>query len=258
MKKTLWVAFCLALAVFSLGDIAAAASNDETASLKNEIEALKRGQVEMQRELQEIKNVLRSLAPSAPPAFEGVVLNVKGDPFKGKLDAKVTVIEFSDYQCPFCGRHARDTLPQIEREYVASGKIRYVFRNFPIESIHPQAFKAHEAANCAGDQGKYWEMHDRLFAFQQALGASELPTHADALGLNREVFEECLASGRHAEKIRSDLKDGMKLGIRGTPTFLVGAADSDPDTVKLVNALRGSQPYAAFKQLLDSVLAGEK
>lgn len=258
MMTILSAGFFFVFAFFTSGGTAAGQPSEEIQFLKNEIEALKQGQSEIQKELREIKTLLQAQAPPRPPTFEGVVLSVKDDPFKGKLDAKVTVIEFSDYQCPFCGRHARDTLPQIEREYVASGKIRYVFRNFPIESIHPQAFKAHEAANCAGDQGKYWEMHDRLFAFQQALGASELPAHAEALGLNRAGFEECLASGRHAEKIRSDLKDGMKLGIRGTPTFLVGATDSDRDTVKIVNALRGAQSYAAFKQLLDSVLTGEK
>jgi protein-disulfide isomerase len=99
-----------------------------------------------------------------------VVLNLKGDPFKGEKNAKVTLVEFSDYQCPFCARHVRATLPPLESEYIATGKIKYVFRNFPIASIHPLAFKAHEAANCSGEQDKYWEMHDRLFANSKALG----------------------------------------------------------------------------------------
>ena len=158
-------------------------STEELKALRKELEEIKKGQSNIQNELQEIKTLLRGRVPAPPPEPQNVVLEIKGDPFKGQPDAKVTLIEFSDYQCPFCSRHSRDTLPQLEREYIASGKLKYVFRNFPIESIHPQAFKAHEAANCAGEQGKYWEMHGRLFANQKAMSPKDLSDHAQALAL---------------------------------------------------------------------------
>src|SRR3990167_1145976 len=138
-----------------------AQSAEDLKALKKDIEDLKKGQSEIQKELQEIKTLLRGRVATPPPEPQNVVLSVKDNPFKGEKNAKITLIEFSDYQCPFCSRHSRDTLPQLEREYIASGKLKYVFRNFPIESIHPLAFKAHETANCAGEQGKYWEMQDR-------------------------------------------------------------------------------------------------
>jgi protein-disulfide isomerase len=108
-----------------------------------------------------------------------VVLSVDGAPSMGNGDAKVTLIEFSDYQCSFCGRHFSQTLPRLMTEYVKTGKVKYVLRDFPLEPIHPLAFKAAEAARCASDQGKYWEMHDRLFSNQQALGPKDLPRHAE-------------------------------------------------------------------------------
>jgi protein-disulfide isomerase len=94
------------------------------------------------------------------------VVAIGDAPVKGNPNAKLTLIEFSDYQCPFCRRHAENTLPSLDKEYIATGKVRYVFHDFPLEAIHPQAFKAAEAAHCAGEQQKYWEMHGRLFANQ--------------------------------------------------------------------------------------------
>jgi len=150
------------------------------------------------------------------------------------------------------------TLPQIERDYVKSGKLKYVFRDFPLESIHKQAFKAHEAANCAGDQDKYWEMHDRLFANQRQLKPEDLSGHAEALGLKMSDFEKCLSSGKHATEIRKDLEEGGKAGIRGTPTFLIGLTEADTSKVKAVQILRGAVPYARFKQVIDQLLASKK
>ena len=156
------------------------------------------------------------------------------------------MVEFSDYQCPFCSRHFREVWPQLEREYVATGKVKYVLRDFPLEAIHPQAFKASEAANCAGEQGKYWEMHDRLFANQNALGPKELPNHAQALRLDTANFQQCPDNGKQAGKIRNDLTDGQKAGVAGTPTFFLGLTDQNNPNVKALRIIRGAQPYAAF------------
>ena len=233
-------------------------STEELKALRKDLEEIKRGQSNIQNELQEIKTLLRGRAPAPPPEPQNVVLEIKDDPFKGQPDAKLTLIEFSDYQCPFCARHSRDTLPQLEREYIASGKLKYVFRNFPIESIHPQAFKAHEAANCAGEQGKYWEMHDRLFANQNALGLKDLPNHAKALVPDMPKFQQCLDNGKHASKIRSDLADGQKAGVQGTPSFFLGLTEPNDANIKAARIIRGAQPYTAFKQAIDSLLSTQK
>jgi len=233
-------------------------STEELKALRKDLEEIKKGQSNIQNELQEIKTLLRGRVPAPPPEPQNVVLEIKGDPFKGQPDAKLTLIEFSDYQCPFCSRHSRDTLPQLEREYIASGKLKYVFRNFPIESIHPQAFKAHEAANCAGEQGKYWEMHDRLFANQNALGLKDLPNHAKALVPDMPKFQQCLDNGKHASKIRSDLADGQKAGVQGTPSFFLGLTEPNDANIKAARIIRGAQPYTAFKQAIDSLLSTQK
>ena len=232
-------------------------STEELKALRKDLEEIKKGQSDIQKELQEIKTLLRGRAPAPPPEPQNVVLEIKGDPFKGQPDAKLTLVEFSDYQCPFCVRHSRDTLPQLEREYIATGKVKYVFRNFPIESIHPLAFKAHEAANCAGEQGKYWEMHDRLFANQNALGLKDLPNHAKALVLDAPKFQQCLDSGKHAAKIRKDLADGQKAGVQGTPSFFLALTEPNDGMVKAVRIIRGAQPYAAFKDAIESLLSAQ-
>jgi protein-disulfide isomerase len=117
---------------------------------------------------------------------------------QGDTTAKVTLIEFSDYQCPFCGRYANETYTKLIDQYVKTGKVRYVLRNFPLAQMHPLAEKAAEAAECAGEQGKYWEMHERLFKNQQALDAKEMTGHAAVLGLDQAKFQLCLDGGKFA------------------------------------------------------------
>ena len=186
---------------------------------------------------------------------ESVLLRGDGAPFKGPENASLAVIEFSDYQCPFCARHVRETLSRLDKEYIETGKITYLFRDFPLESIHPQAFKAAEAARCAGEQGKYWQMHDRLFANQKALGRRDLSRHAQALELEVASFDRCLDSGKQAAKIRGDIEDGLALGVKNTPSFLLVLTDPNSHHVKAVRAIRGAAPYEKFQEALESLLA---
>ena len=137
-----------------------------------------------------------------------------------------------------------------------TGKLRYVVRDFPLEAIHPQAFKAAEAARCAGDQGKYWEMHVLLFANQRALGAADLPKHAATLGLDGAKFQTCLEKGTHADAVRRDLAEGNKAGVRGTPTFFLGVIDNG--RVRVTRVIRGAQPADAFKAAIDAALGQAK
>jgi len=133
-----------------------------------------------------------------------------------------------------------------------------VVRDFPLESIHPQAFKAAEASYCADEQGKYWEMHDRLFANQKALGVKDLPQHAQALGLDESKFQQCLDSGKYAARIRKDLTEGQKLGVTGTPGFFLGVTEPNGTEIKAVRQIKGAQPWAAFQGAIDSLLAEQK
>src|SRR5262249_5555499 len=154
---------------------------------------------------------------------------------------------FSDYQCPFCARHFRGTLAEIDRDYVKTGKVRYVFRDLPIASLHPQAFQAAEAAHCAGDQGKYWEMHDRLFANQADLERNDLSTHARALGLDLPAFEQCVNTNTHATEIQQSLLEAQQAGAGGTPTFFLGVTETTDTNMKPSQIIVGAQPYASFK-----------
>ena len=226
--------------------------------LWEEIQALKKGQEEIRRQLLEIKQLIQSRPAAAPaaPDVRNVPVDLGNRPAKGSTSAKLTLIEFSDYQCPFCARHTKDTNPQLQKEYVDSGKVRYVYFDMPLESIHKSAFKAAEATRCAGDLGKYWEMHERLFASQQKL--EPWSEHAKALGLNATMFDNCMSSGKYAQAVRADIAVAQQLGINSTPTFFLGVTDpGNPARVKGLALIRGAQPFGSFKMEIDKALAGE-
>jgi protein-disulfide isomerase len=258
-----WVSALILLLV--VGQTAYAQSSDDARMLGREIEALKAGQAALQKELQDIRNLLQQAAQPAAAAARvataeaiDTVLSIEGAPFKGDAAARVTVVEFTDYQCPFCSRHFRQTWPQLEQDFVKTGKAKFVLRDLPIEAIHPQAFKAAEAASCAGEQGRFWEMHDRLFANQSTLGRKDLSAHAQALGLDNSAFDSCLDSGKGAAKIRKDVADSERLGARGTPIFFLGVTDPGSSQLKAVRLIRGAHAYATFKEAIESLLAAAK
>jgi protein-disulfide isomerase len=171
------------------------------------------------------------------------IVNEDDDPFKGSDTAKVTIIEFSDFQCPFC-KEAENTLKEIEKEY--GDKLRIVYRDFPLD-FHANAMVAAMAAECAHDQDKFWQYHDRLFEVStpdgSMLDAGSLKKYAVELGLNSGEFNNCLDSGKHKNEILSDIKDGKRYGVTGTPAFFING-----------KKLSGAQPFAAFKKLIDGQL----
>jgi protein-disulfide isomerase len=166
------------------------------------------------------------------------------DPSLGRTSAPVTLIEFSDFQCPFCQRVA-PTLKKIRDTY--GDKVRIVWKDFPLTQIHPQAFKAGEAAHCAGDQGKYWEYHDRLFANQQQLQPEELKQHATDLGLDATAFNACLDTSKYGERVRDGVAQGTRLGVNSTPTIYING-----------RMLSGAQPYETFVSVIDEELSRAK
>lgn len=172
----------------------------------------------------------------------------------GSATAKVTVIEVSDYQCPFCRRQTQQTLPQLINEYVKTGKVQYIFVDYPIAQLHPTAARSHEAAACAGDQGKYWEMHASLFSSPIANDDNALIAQARAIGLDMNAFQSCLTSGRHRAAVQASVSRIEQLGISGTPMTLIGLTPPPGQPMKVVKYVYGAQPYSAFKEAIDSLL----
>ena len=252
--------FACAILVFGGTSAGQAQSGDELEALRSEIQALKQGQASIQKDLAAIKRLLqqRPQASSGPrtPPFKPLDLSIADAPYLGEAEATVTLVEFTDYQCPYCRRHSLMTKPRLVKDYVETGKLKYVVREFPIASIHPRATKAAEAALCAGDQGKYWDMSKAFFANQRKLAPEDLKAHAEGFGLDMASFSECLGGGKYAERLRKDFKDGATAGVRGTPTFFLGLTDpADATKIRATKTLRGAQSYAAFKRAIDELVA---
>ncbi|HEX6996443.1 MAG TPA: DsbA family protein [Gammaproteobacteria bacterium] len=201
-------------------------------------------------ELREIRAVLERLearessSPAvSPPRPSTLTIPISGRPSLGEESAPVVMAAFVDYQCPYCRAFATTTLKEIERAYVASGDVRFVLIDMPLP-IHSDAQTAAEAAHCAGSQGRYWEMHDRLFANGASLGMDALLGHAREMGLDMQDFSACLQEGRHRAYVADSLAEANRLGITGTPTFAIGRVEGD----ELVgNVVRGAQPFSVFQ-----------
>ncbi len=162
------------------------------------------------------------------------------DPSIGPENAQVTIFEYSDFQCPYCSR-VGPSLDKIKTEYKDTVKI--VFKNYPL-SFHAQAQKAAEAGECANLQGKFWEMHDKMFANQNALGIDALKRYASEIGLNTDKFNECLDSGSMASEVERDFQEGVTAGVQGTPAFIIEG-----------EIVSGAQPFEKFKEVIDRKLS---
>jgi protein-disulfide isomerase len=251
LTRTAVIAGVLSVAGIHVPADVVAQAKSETAT--TDIEELKQGQAEIKKELAEIRKLLTPApAPSAVEKLEATVAVGSIAP-RGSPNAPVTMIEFSDYQCPYCKRHADQTVPALLKDYVQTGKVRYAFRDFPLTQIHPLAAKAAEAARCAGDQGKYWEMHDRLFANPGELQAEKLPVHARSIGLDEVSFRKCLDESRHAAAVKEDLDAGARIGVTGTPAIVLGF--SDGGQAKNTVVIRGAHPVGTFKAEIEKLLA---
>jgi len=169
-----------------------------------------------------------------------IPVKVEGAFVQGPKDAAVTIVEFSDFQCPFC-RTVVATVKEVMRQY--SGTVKWAFRDYPIASLHPQAPKAAEAARCAGEQGKFWEYHDLLFNNQAQAAIADFKRFADQLKLDPKSFGLCLDSGRHKAAVQSDVDDGTRLGITGTPSFFING-----------RLLVGAQPLETFRKIIEAEL----
>ena len=229
-------------------------TREELQLLRKDVDTIKSNQAEIEKAVKELKDLARAGQPAPPPAPESIQLAIDDDPVKGDRKARLVLVEFSDYQCRFCARFMRETLPEIDKDYIKTGKLKYVFRDFPITSAHKDAFKAALAAGCALDQGKYWEMHDRLFENQAAFTVYNLMQRAEEIGLNKETFQKCLNNNEYATEVQSDFADGTKAGVNQTPFFFLGLTEPNSPKVKVLTVISGAKPYSVFKAAIDSAL----
>ncbi|MBI2134360.1 DsbA family protein [Candidatus Woesearchaeota archaeon] len=183
-----------------------------------------------------------SQAPQIPTKQN---IDLDDDPVLGDPNAPVTIVSFEDFQCPFCGRAFQQTFPLLKKDYIDTGKVKYVYRDFPL-SFHPEAQPAAEAAECADEQGKFWEFHEGVFSNQATMGRDLYLSLAGELGLDAAKFTQCIDSGKYRQEVQNDFAYGSQVGVSGTPTFFING-------IQLV----GAQPYQAFQQVIEAELANQ-
>lgn len=196
---------------------------------------------------QETADVVPQTAAESSSAGQQVVrydVPVDDDPILGEDDAPITIIEFSDYECPYCRQWHSEVFAQLIETY--GDQIRFVYRDFPLESIHANANSAAEAANCAHEQGAFWDYHDMLFSNEQGLGSSAYLEYASRLEIDQAAFQDCIDSSRYQDEVQADFEFAAELGVRSTPTFFVNGI-----------AVVGAQPFEIFQQVIESELSGE-
>ena len=181
---------------------------------------------------------------------KGVFIGVDDDPVLGSADAKVLMIEFGDYQCPSCRMFWKDVEPRLKKDYIDTGKVKLVFRDFPLMQIHPEALLAAMAVDCAGEQGKYWQYHDKVFREQYNRGddiirlkAADLKKWAKEIGVDQPKFDQCLDSEKFKDEVLKDKADGDAAGVQGTPTFFING-----------RVMGGAQGYPEYRKLIDELL----
>lgn len=192
--------------------------------------------------------------PAAPAPPEKVQMNVGNGWYSiGRADAPVMLVEFADYQCPFCKKFHTDAYAELKKNYIDTGKVRFVSRDLPLE-FHPFALKAAEAARCAGDQNKYWELRDALYSNAAPPGEDVIKKAVESLSLDAKGFQACLDSDKYKADVQKDATEAASLQISGTPTFVLAKSAKDKlDGVRII----GAQPFSAFQAAIDGLLRTE-
>jgi protein-disulfide isomerase len=251
MKKFLSCA-CLAALLLPLG----AADKDKDAK-KNAPDTITREQAdEILSELRQIRQLLEKQTvaaeakPAAAPQPAHARLHMEGAPMLGSKTAPVTMVEFTDYQCPFCQRFHLQVYNELKKDFIDTGKVRFYSRDLPIDQIHPNAMRAAQAARCAGDQGQFWSLRDIMASHPESLDLTSLVADASLVKINPDTFRSCVETGKYKEAVQGDLLEAMKIGADGTPAFVVGK--STPDGVE-GDLIVGAQPYSVFQEKFRSL-----
>jgi protein-disulfide isomerase len=204
-------------------------------------------------ELRQIRRLLeQQVAAGAGKAAapQRAHLHMEGAPMIGSKTAPVTLVEFSDYQCPFCQRFYLQVYSELKKDFIDTGKVRFYSRDLPLDQIHPNAMRAAQAARCAGDQGQYWALRDIMSAHPENLDLTSLIADASQVKIDPDAFKTCIDAGKYKEAVQSDLLEAMKIGADGTPAFVLGK--STPDGVE-GELIVGAQPYAVFQDKLKAL-----
>ena len=187
--------------------------------------------------------------PGPPPAPQVLKVATAGLPLLGNPKAPLTLVEFTDFDCPFCRRFALQTLPALKEKYIDTGKLKLLMVDLPLPS-HPEAPMKSEASHCAGDQGKYYEMHDEIFKSPTKLSADGLREAAKNLGLNMATYDRCMKEGTHKARVAKGLETSRQLGMTGTPSFILGPSGDEVEGPKIV----GAQPLERFEAAIEAML----
>lgn len=222
--------------------------DDAVRLLENKIDTLA-------TDLQDLEDVMLT-DPNAETAQEQIVITADDDPVLGSEDAPIVIIEFSDFQCPFCAKFHAETLPLIKENYIDTGKVKLVYRDFPIQNIHPNAMAAAVAAECADEQGMFWEYHDTLFESMSQwkdlsvdAAISQFKAYASDMGTDRTLFDDCIDTGEYINEVAGDYTDGVAYGITGTPAFFLGN-----DQIGY-HHMSGAKPYNEFQFVIEQLLS---
>jgi protein-disulfide isomerase len=243
--------FTLAI-LAAVGAYAAQPRAEDFIKLKDEMARLNAQQQQILGSLDELKRIIKG--PGQPALKAPETMSVAGEPFKGQPSATLAIIEYADFQCPFCRRFEQDVYPQIRDNYINSGKVQYFHRDMPLP-FHEGSMPAARAAHCASEQGKFWEMHDSLLGDAASLGAADIDERAGRLGLNVSELDKCISSDRFADIIRRSVTEATEMQISGTPTFIIGTLDAQGNLMSVKKTVVGAYPFGAFKAALDPLLA---
>jgi len=242
---------CLCIGVVCLTLFAAAGptlATEETGSAGVEL-----SEQERQQELAKLMQIVA--ARQQPLQDADLTLRLNDNPEIGAAEARLVIAEFSSYRCGYCRRHFAQTMPRIVTDLIDQGLVRYVFFDYPVTSSHPPDRDAAAAGRCAADQGRYWAMREHLFERVEIPLQQRLPPHANVPGLDAAALAECIESEQSAAAVSNDLRQTLGLGVRGTPSFLIGYPSEDGAEVRIVKRIVGAQPYAVFAKIVDGLLS---
>ncbi|MBX7245807.1 MAG: DsbA family protein [Candidatus Sumerlaeaceae bacterium] len=260
----------VAMTVMSTAGVALADSRTDRQldEISKQLKDLANGQAELKKEIQDLKTQINTrpapqpmtaARPQANVAVTSPIETLNNLPYTmlddrttGSKDARVVVLEFSDFQCGFCANYHKNAFPSVMNEYVATGKVRYGFRDFPIPS-HKDELKFAQVARCADEKGRFWAAHDYFFTKLGSLNSDNVTSQMATLGLDAAELGACAAKGDKMAGISRDGSDGLRFGIRGTPAIVIGIVDKDK-SVKMVRLVRGAKPFAVFKTAIDEAL----
>ncbi|MDB6057977.1 MAG: protein-disulfide isomerase DsbG-like protein [Verrucomicrobiales bacterium] len=252
MRVSLFLLVCATCAGMAIADKPKSAP---VKSVREQIDDLRKGQEQIVKQLEEIQTLLKQKSTAdAKPAPSFLSINVHGEPFRGNAQARVAILQYSDFDCAYCAEYATNILPKITTYYVATGKVKLFFRDLPLPE-HPNAtFKA-KLARCAGEQGKFWEMHDYLFAHQHPMNEADLPNVAQASGVDLNKLAACFGANKYDVAIQRSVASAERLHVDGTPAFLIGTLSEDGSFLKAPQVTLGAQSYEFFQNKLDELLA---